>query len=423
MNQRCNAPQIPFSMYSLVIVLLGFWLIFHPNIAFSAKPEATKQELSAIQEKLKQLKEKLLHAQAAQKDAADALKKSEVAISDSKRKLFEITKEQNATQKKLATLKQKTVEINADLDTQNQLLSQQFYNLYTQAPQNYLQLIFMQENPNALARDMHYLSYVSQARARLIEEMQANLATLKDLNDRTQNALKTAQSLRQSTLSEQKKLESEKHEKSSVIASLSTEIEAQRNTIDKLKRDEESLASLVKQLAKAAKDKEQKRLAKQKDKKIEKTNDDQQIANNEIDPSQEFTESNFAKLKGKLRLPVKGSVMNRFGQSRKDTGLSWKGLFIEAPEGTVVKSVAKGKIVFAQWMRGFGNLIIIDHNGGYMSLYGFNQALLKPTGTVVNVGDAIAEVGNTGGNAKNGLYYELRKNSHPFDPLKWSRLK
>lgn len=423
MNQRCNAPQTTFSMHGITIFLLCFWLAFQPNSALSAKPDATKQELSAIQEKLKFLKEKLLNAQAAQKDAADALKKSEVAISDSKRKLFEITKEQNETQKKLASLKQQTDEMNAALTTQNTLLGQQFYNLYTQAPQNYLQLIFMQENPNVLARDMHYLSYVSQARATLIEQMQVNLATLNALNERTENALKTAKFLRQSALSEQKKLESEKNEKSTVIASLSTQIEAQRNTIDKLKRDEESLANLVKQLAKAAKEKEQKRLAKKQEKQKEKTNDDQQVANNDIDPSQEFTESNFAKLKGKLRLPVKGSVMNRFGQSRKDTGLSWKGLFIQAPEGTVVKSVAKGKVVFAQWMRGFGNLIIIDHNGGYMSLYGFNQALLKPAGTVVNVGDAIAEVGNTGGNAKNGLYYELRKNSHPFDPMKWSRLK
>jgi len=117
---------------------------------------------------------------------------------------------------------------------------------------------------------------------------------------------------------------------------------------------------------------------------------------------------------------VRGEVTNRYGAARKDTGLSWKGLFIRAPEGAEVKSVAKGSVVFADWLRGFGNLIIIDHGDGYMSLYGNNQSLLKNLGDDVKGGDTIAAVGNTGGNESAGLYFELRRRSQPFDPLSWS---
>ena len=120
---------------------------------------------------------------------------------------------------------------------------------------------------------------------------------------------------------------------------------------------------------------------------------------------------------------VSDELMNRFGASREDTGLTWKGLFIRAAEGSEVKAIAAGKIVFADWMRGFGNLLIVDHGNGYMSLYGNNQALLRKAGELIKAGDSIATVGNTGGNASSGLYYELRQFSRPFDPLSWSVLR
>jgi septal ring factor EnvC (AmiA/AmiB activator) len=147
------------------------------------------------------------------------------------------------------------------------------------------------------------------------------------------------------------------------------------------------------------------------------------IAKNDETPTNAYAGSNFSSLKGKLNLPVRGDVINRFGSSRSDTGVSWKGLFIRASEGSEVKSVASGRVVFADWMRGFGNLIIVDHGSGYMSLYGNNQAVLKQVGDEVNAGDNIAAVGNTGGNESNGLYYELRRASKPLDPLSWSVIR
>jgi septal ring factor EnvC (AmiA/AmiB activator) len=137
-------------------------------------------------------------------------------------------------------------------------------------------------------------------------------------------------------------------------------------------------------------------------------------------PSSSFGGVSFGELRGKLNLPVRGEITNRFGSAREDTGVTWKGLFIKSAEGNEVKSIANGRVVFADWMRGFGNLMIIDHGDGYMSLYGNNQALLRKMGDTVKGGDTIASVGNSGGNSTSGLYYELRNRSKPFDPMSWS---
>jgi septal ring factor EnvC (AmiA/AmiB activator) len=120
-----------------------------------------------------------------------------------------------------------------------------------------------------------------------------------------------------------------------------------------------------------------------------------------------------------LRLPVAGELMNRFGAPREGGGLSWKGLFIRAAQGTAVKAIAAGQVVFAEWLRGFGNLIIVDHGEGYMSLYSNNESLYKQVGERVQPGDALATVGNSGGQPDTGLYFEMRHQSRPVNPLLW----
>ena len=114
-----------------------------------------------------------------------------------------------------------------------------------------------------------------------------------------------------------------------------------------------------------------------------------------------------------------GELSNRFGGRRSDTGTTWKGLFIRAGSGSPVKALGPGQVVFADWLRGFGNLIIVDHGDGYMSLYGNNETLLKQEGETVAAGDTIANVGNSGGNAESGLYFEVRYQSRAIDPLQW----
>ena len=122
-----------------------------------------------------------------------------------------------------------------------------------------------------------------------------------------------------------------------------------------------------------------------------------------------------------MHLPVIGELINRFGTQREDSGALWKGLFIKAKTGQPVKAVASGHVVFADWLRGFGNLIIVSHDDSFMSLYGNNESLYKQVGDTVKAGDTIATVGNSGGNSEPGLYFELRYQSKPFDPLSWVR--
>ena len=126
----------------------------------------------------------------------------------------------------------------------------------------------------------------------------------------------------------------------------------------------------------------------------------------------------FASLKGQLRAPVAGKIAARFGSKRGD-GPSWKGVFIRTGEGSEIHAIAGGRVVFSDWLRGFGNLIIVDHGGQYMSIYGNNQSLLKRVGDAVKGGDTIASAGNSGGNEESGLYFELRHQGRAFDPATW----
>ncbi len=310
---------------------------------------------------------------------------------------------------------------------QQQKLSQQLNQQYLHGNQTYTQLILQSKDPNTIARDAKYYSYIAKARSELIEKMQGNLHKIQSLNEETAEKLQEVEQLKAKQMAEKKALELQKQEKAKIVKSLSQKIAMQRNEISRLKRDEKNLSSLVERLAKlAAKPKAKKpALASSRKNQTKQTHDNESntIAKNEQLPEESASGISFPSLKGKLRLPVRGELINRFGSSRADTGVNWKGLFIKAPEGNEVKSIASGRVVFADWMRGFGNLIIVDHGDGYMSLYGNNQALLKGVGEIVNSGDTIASVGNSGGNETNGLYYELRKNSVPLDPLSWSSLR
>lgn len=402
----------------------------HVSFTFAAKKtEPSKQALSELQQRLESLKKELDSSQEAHKDAADELKESERAISEANKKLYEINNRQQQNKKTLAQLQAESMSANQTLSEQQKLLSSQLYQQYIHGQQSYLQMILQSENPTEIARDVHYYSYIAKARAELINKMQGNLNKINKLNEETAAALKTVAELKQKQIEERRALQSQKLAKSKVVKTLSKQIASQRGEIKKLSRDEKRLSQLVERLARIIpkpKKNVRQRLQSRKSNSSNTAEDSKQsreiVARNEAVPSDEFADANFSSLKGKLRLPVRGEVTNRFGTSREDSGISWKGLFIRANEGAEVKSIANGRVVFADWLRGFGNLIIVDHGGSYMSLYGNNQALLKQVGETVQAGDAIASVGNSGGNETNGLYYELRRQSRPFDPLSWSSL-
>jgi septal ring factor EnvC (AmiA/AmiB activator) len=421
-----------FSLVTKTYFALCISLFISGTCYAEKKVDSAKENLEDVHQKIESLKKELDASQGAHKDAADALKASETAISLAKKKLHQINIKQQAQDAELKKIKNQSLALNDQLAEQQKQLSQQLYQQYLHNNQSYTQLILENKDPNIITRDMKYYSYIAKARSEVITEMQANLNKIQTLNEQTAATLKQIAELKTKQESEKQTLEQQKIEKAKVVQSLSKKIAEQSKEIQKLKRDEKDLSNLVKKLtqlaAQAKRNKEKK--SKQKNSVDTKTNNNQSsnnqktvIAKNEQLPDSNLSGINFSRLKGKLRLPVKGDLINRFGSQRADTGVDWKGLFIKANEGSEVRSIASGSVVFADWMRGFGNLIIIDHGNGYMSLYGNNQALLKEVGDEIKGGDAIASVGNSGGNDTNGLYYELRKNSVPFDPLSWSSLR
>lgn len=403
------------------VLTLMLSLLLHASWCFAEKkPEQPKQALSQLQKQLEELKKDLDQSQEEHKDAADALKESEVAISGANKKLHEISKQQIDNKKELAKLEAESKSTNIALSQQQKLLSGQLYQQYIHGQQSYVQMILQSQRPSEVARDLHYYSYVAKARADLIRNMQNNLNKITKLNELTASKLQEITDLKQKQIDEKRILELKKKEKSKVVKSLSQQIAEQRGQIKKLSRDEKRLSQLVSRLAQIIPKK--KKATKPSSQTIKPTPNTNIAINNEKLPSDNFIGANFPALKGKLRLPVRGEVSNRFGSIRQDSGISWKGLFIKASEGAEVKAVASGRVVFADWLRGFGNLIILDHGDGYMSLYGNNQSVLRQPGDMVKGGDTIAAVGNTGGNESNGLYYELRNQSRPFDPIAWSNL-
>lgn len=374
--------------------------------------DAAKKDISGIQKQINRIKQKLSKTKKEQHDVTDALKQSETAISLANKALHKIKQDQRQNESKLDQLKKQSLSMSKKLTEQQKQLSKLLYQRYTVGNQSYTQLILQSKNPSKISRDLKYHSYIAKAHTQLINDMQHNLEEIERLDVKATQALQKVAELKAKQEAEREVLQKQKSEKALILKGLSKEIAAQRGQINKLKRDEKRLSQLVKKLT--TRSKPPKRPKKEAPSSI--------VANQET-PDNRYSGEKFSLLKGKLKLPVKGEVTNRFGRERQDGGLSWKGLFIRAAEGSPVKSVASGRIVFAEWMRGFGNLIIVDHGSGYMSLYGNNQTILKNVGDEVEGGDTIAAVGNTGGNKDHGLYYELRRQSVPFDPLAWSSVR
>jgi len=393
-------------------------LLCLPASAQTAKSEASKEALQQLQSRLESLKKELDSTQEAHAEAADALKKSEQSISEANRKLFELSQQQKTNRTALQSLQHEKSSLSDTIQHQQQLLSKQLYQQYLNGQHGYLQVVLTQHDPSAVARELQYFSYVARARADLINSVKKNLGRIAVLNDQTSATLKEITGLKAEQEQQRKQLESEKTERKTVLTKLASQIQSQRGEISKLKRDEKRLSDLVERLARIIP--VQPKPPKPRPESGQKNEPSQK---NEAIPTEAFAGNSFAALKGKLHLPVRGNVANRFGAQREDSGISWKGLFIKAVEGTEVKSIADGRVVFADWLRGFGNLMIVDHGSGYMSLYGNNQALLRKVGDNVTAGDNIASVGNSGGNEESGLYFELRLQSKPFDPLSWCVVK
>ncbi len=365
-----------------------------------------QDELENLRERIAAMQREMDKTSESKSEAADALRESERAISDSNRKLAEISAQLHMADKKLNSLQTQQRQLNKNMISQQALLGKLLYQQYLGGKQEYLKLLLSSQDPNSISRNLQYYRYIVRNRAALLSNLHGNLAALNsaDTAIRTQRSeldqLRTEQSVQKKTL------EKEQHARQQLLGHISQQLRQQRREINRLQRDENRLAQLVEKLTKM--------LAQPKSKSL--------FRNDNL-PDNSFDGSPFDQLKGKLALPVKGEVTNQFGVQRADSTVLWKGLFLRTSAGQAVKAVAAGRVVFADWLRGFGNLLIVDHGRGYMSLYGNNETLYKQVGDMLRGGDTIAIVGNSGGNEDSGLYFELRHESKPLDPMKWLAIK
>ncbi|GJL74598.1 MAG: non-catalytic member of peptidase subfamily M23B [Nitrosomonas sp.] len=364
------------------------------------------KKLETLRNRINALQMDLTAHEKTKQNAADALQDTERSISNINRKLLELKKNKQRLDDELKVLNFKYHGLKDSLEKERDQLNALLFQQYLGNEQNYLRALLNQQNPNQTTRDMYYYRQLSKSRTENINSLRYNLNQLQTLTQSVRKKKEKMITLQTEYMHQNEKLAQEKLKHKTILAQVSTEIAQQQNEISKLQQDENRIAKLVEEINK---------LLKQKDNK-------DALYNTRI-PDATNQNVAFNTLKGKLNLPVRGKLVNRFGGQRSGRHIKWKGLFISSPGGSDVKAIAKGRVVFADWLRGFGNLLIIDHSHDYMSLYGNNEALLKQVGDIVRSGDTVATVGNSGGNPDFGLYFELRHKGKAFDPLTWVKIE
>ena len=372
-----------------------------------------KADLNQLRERIENLQRDLAKSEESRSEVADALQTSEKAISEVNRGLLALSQEQRQLSQSLADLKRTINAGRADVARQQGLLERMIRHQYMFGSADALRLMLNGEDVALVARQIHYFGYVSRSRASLIETLKQSLAALASLE--AANSLKQLELSANADAQKQARaaLQSERLARQKVFTKIKAEINRNRLEIGRLKRDEDRLTQLIEQLAKAlAKDREDR-----KDKRSDRIQPKRMAVDSDADGT--FIGRAFLTLRGKLKLPTRGELKGRFGSPREDGGVTWKGIFIRAETGQTVKAVADGRVVYADWLRGFGNLLIVDHGGGYMSLYGNNESLLKQIGERAQSGETVASVGSTGGALESGVYFELRYEGKPFDPMNW----
>ncbi len=376
----------------------------------AGETEDAKSNLNKIQKQINLIDKEIKKNSKVKKGLNRSLKKHEKEISTTKKEIYKVKKKQKSNKKKLTDLSKKLKKLEIEMLRSKQLQNEILYQSYIKPKPGYLQLYLEGINPNEVSRQVSYIGFLTKAQNENILKIDKTRKNISETKKTTKKILKNVTELRKKKERNAKKLEKKKKAKKLTLTKISNKLKSQKSKKLKLQQDEKKLSSLVKNLMLKLKAEVEKRKIEKKDTKGEKKVVD--IKAYKI---------NFAKLKKKLKLPVKGKVIYKYNAKRSDTGTKWKGLFIKAKEGSDVKSVAAGQVVFSDWLRGFGNIIIIDHGKSYMSLYGNNDSLLKQKGEYIKGGEVVALSGNSGGNKYYGLYYELRHNGKPFNPLKWTK--
>ncbi|MFO1258203.1 MAG: peptidoglycan DD-metalloendopeptidase family protein [Gammaproteobacteria bacterium] len=383
-----------FFFYLIRITLLVALLIprlagGYPAPAIQQHPEQAAESLDALKKTIKQIEISLNEKQKEESEALSALEALETRIGENSEKLRTIQKNIKIKEQELVALEEKSDKLSQTHQAEQAALAEQMAARFKTFKKEKLQLFFGQHDLTRLLRVKHYYNYFNQARKAYLDAL--TLATRETIDARLsvkkeQENLKLLESER---LHEEQNLKSDKTSRTNLLKEINTALSTQKANLSQMKRQEKMLTELTQSLQK----------------KITKFS---------------LPEPNlpFAKMKGKLLSPIQGNQYS-LKTLAKTLLKDKKSVYLGATEGTEVRAIYEGRVVFADWLRGLGQLLIIDHGNGFMSLYGYNQILYKMPGDTVKTGEKISLVGQSGGQAKPGLYFEIRKDGDPLDPTPW----
>lgn len=421
--------------------LVACCLLGGAKLAYAAEPASPETKLTELKNTIEQLKKELISVKSNRENLTSELEASEKKISELNKKIEDLKTQLQNQQSSLNQLRGEREGLASAKKQQEAQVAQHLNAAYRLGNQSALKLLLNQENPADLARNLKYFEYLIAARNKNIQQFAGTIKRLNELEPEI-----TAQS---SQLEENKKgVEAQRlalndlvEERKRTLAKLNATIDDKDQALKAYEQDRKGLQDVMARIVQA--EEKAKLKAKAADEKIELAKTEpaankkpqassppvetisptasvksgKTISSTETDAAP--LRGNLVQLKGELPWPTAGRLVNDFGTSRVAGKVNWEGIYIQGTMGAPVKAIARGKVVFADYLKGHGLLIIIDHGQGYLSLYAHNQSLLKKMGEAVEAGSVIASLGNTGGQADAGLYFELRHNGQPTNPKPW----
>ena len=358
----------------------------------AAEQEPSEADVKRLQQEINQLQSQLQDFKGQQSGLQQALRQSEVAMGKLAREISAIKGQLKRQQDTLDSLEQRRTQLGELKAKQQDYINRQIVIAYQLGRQKKLKLLLNQEDPTRLSRAITYLDYFNRARIQYLKDYADTIAEIDRVEplilQETDRLAKTQFKLEQQS----RALAEEGNKRKQALSTIARAIKSKDQQLKTRKQERQRLEQLLKAV-------------------------EQAVANLKL-PSEYRA---FAERRGKMQWPTKGKQGNRFGARKGESDIRWQGIQLYASEGTPVRSIHNGRVVYADWFRGQGMLIIVDHGDGYMSLYGNKSSLLRQTGDWVAAGEPIATVGRSGGLDTASLYFEIRKDGNPQDPRRWCK--
>ena len=348
-----------------------------------------EQELEEVRDKISDLKQSMDKSARDRDRLTEDLQNAEVAIAEKRLRLQDLERERAWSAKRLAELDAAIAERESELARESDHLAAQVRAAYMSGKQEKIKLLLNQRDPAMLGRMMAYYRYFNDYRADNIGAVSGKIRELAAMHSEVAAEEARLADLARTRSAELEKLAAAQAERQTLLAALKERMAAEGREIERLAAQEKDLARLIAELTSIL--------------------SDYPIT----------SEEPFSDFRGRLTWPVAGTLLRDFGQPRVGGALKWNGVVLAAPRGREVRSVYHGRVAFADWLAGMGLLVIVDHGEGYMTLYGYNETILKNAGDWVAPGDVIATVGDSGGQADSGLYFEIRRGTQPLNPRRW----